>query len=147
MAITRSLVWASSVRLVVIHIKGTGSDGLGAQVRQDDVTIEVAVVDVLGRSVETGSTSQHTLGSLGLTFFQVYTLSVATSVSKGMTVNSAISASLLTPKEREEHAIIHRAGLVDGDSNLGLTTDALARVNLREPLVEATRSRTLVSAL
>ena len=46
-----------------------------------------------------------------------------------------------------EHPIIHRTGLVDGNSDLCLTADALAGMNLWEPLVETTRSRPLVSTL
>ena len=50
-------------------------------------------------------------------------------------------------EERGEHAIIDRPRLINRDSDLGLTANALARVDLWETLVQASRGRTLVTTL
>ena len=131
------------------HTLALGCDRLrSAQVGQDDVAIEVAVIDELGRCIEARTTSQYALSFLGLTFLpSIHLVNGYLGIEWHNRELSNLGQLVQLREERGKHAIINRSRLVDRDSDLGLATDALARVNLWEPLVETARRRTLVSTL
>ena len=85
-----------------------------AQVSQDDVAVEVAVIDKLGRRVEARSTGQHTLGFLGLTFLpSVYLVNGNLGVEWHNRELGNLGQIVQLGEERGLHAIINGAGLVD----------------------------------
>jgi len=130
------------------HALAARGDGLrSAHIGEDNVTVEVVLVDVLGRRIEVRTTAHHTLPHLALTLFpNVHHLLVNASVEGNDGEGSKRSQLIEFREERSEHIVTHRTRLVDGDSDIGKAGHLATSVDARVTLVDATDGRVLVSA-
>jgi len=130
------------------HTLALGRNGLrSAHIGEDDVTVEVIVIDVLGRSIEVRTTAHHTLPHLALTLLpNVHHLLVNASVEGNDGERGKRSQLIEFREERSEHLVTHRPRLVDGDSDIGKASHLATSVDARVTLVDATDGRVLVSA-
>jgi len=143
-------VGTSSVRLVTHpHTRASRSNRLRClHVGKDDVTVEVALVDVLGRSIEVRTTAHHTLPNVLLTLLpDVDEVCVNASIKGNDRERREISKFVQFSKEQSEHFITNATALIDRDSDVRDTIHLLASMDAREPLVDATHSAGLIATL
>ena len=118
------------------------------EVCEDNVTIEAAAVDPLGRRVEVGATVANTLGLAALTLLpDVNVILCDLGIERH---NSELGKGRQLVKLRVEcgeHAVVNGPGLVDADGDLRLTVDLAATVDAWVATVETAHSAALVGAL
>ena len=112
------------------------------------MSVKLAIIDVARGSIEAGTTVQHTFSLAALALLpHIHLVSGNLGIKRDDGKLGKLREVVQLRVECSEHPIIHRTGLVDGNSDLCLTAHALTGMNLGEPLVETTRSRPLVSTL
>ena len=112
------------------------------------MAIKPLLIDILGRSIETCTASQNTLGALALALLPSVDLIHSYLGIEGDDGELSNLGQLVQLREEGgQHAIINRTRLINRDCDLGMATNTLAGVDLWEPLVDTARSAALVRAL
>jgi len=124
------------------HPLALGVDRLrSTQVSQHNVTVKVPLVNPLGRSVEAGATAAHPFLLVPLSKLPlIYVVFTHLGVKGNHRESGNLRQLVESVEEQPQHFIVHRTGLVNGDSDFRGPLDLLAGVNVREALVDSTDS-------
>ena len=91
----------------------------------------MAFIAPSGRSIKAGSTGQYSLCDMALTLFPDIDLAIVDlSIEGNHGELGILGKSVQFCEEGCEHFVTDRAGLVDSDSNLGVTGDLLSGIPL-----------------
>ena len=121
---------------------------VSAHIGEDDVTVEVLTVHILGRSVKAGSTAHNTLPLLLLSLLpSVYEVFVYHSIKGDNHELGVLGQRLKLRKEGFKHLIRYGARLVDADGDPCSPVGTLTGVNVGETLVDALHGRAASSFL
>ena len=112
--------------------------GLGSfHVCQNNDTIKVLTVHIIGGSIEAGTAAENSLSLLIAALLPSVDLALIYLSIEGNHCELCQLCQLIKfSEECREHVIADRAGLVDGDGNLCLALNLLAWVNVGIPLVD-----------